>query len=181
MPLLVSVLVSPLLLAFRSSLDAAVGAASSECPSRDEHCFLSDSDMAPVQPRSPSDHERLSPISRVLLAGNRKATLWSLQRRHHVTARSSLAPQDDADAEVARVYAKLVAAQLGDVLASAMGGGTGGKAWSGGSPGKTGGKNLPPRAVAASGAQDTARATRTGAERAQRSLCRQSVGLARAK
>lgn len=66
----------------------------------DEHCFLSDSDMAPVQPRSPSDHERLSPISRVLLAGNRKATLWSLQRRqHHVAARSSLAPQDDTDAD----------------------------------------------------------------------------------
>lgn len=91
-----------------SSLDSpdglAVAGASSECPSRDEHCFLSDSDMAPVQPRSPSDHERLSPISRVLLAGNKKATLWSLQRRHHVTTRSSLAPRDDAEADACEVF-----------------------------------------------------------------------------
>ena len=47
------------------------------------------------------DHERLSPISRVLLAGNKKATPWSLQRRqHYATARSSLsAPQDDAEVD----------------------------------------------------------------------------------
>ena len=45
--------------------------------------------------RSPTDHERLSPISRVLLTGRagKAASLWTLQRRGSFAMRNSLTPE----------------------------------------------------------------------------------------
>ena len=60
----------------------------------DESCaYVHDADMVPCR-RSPTDHERLSPISRMLLAGTSKpgkaVGLWTLQRRSTVGMSSSL-------------------------------------------------------------------------------------------
>ena len=58
--------------------------------------FAADFDMEPTRPaQSPTDHERLSPISRVLLTGRtgKAAGLWTLQRRSSFAMRSSLTPE----------------------------------------------------------------------------------------
>ena len=58
--------------------------------------FAADFDMEPTRPaQSPTDHERLSPISRVLLTGRtgKAAGLWTLQRRTSFAMRSSLTPE----------------------------------------------------------------------------------------
>jgi hypothetical protein len=61
----------------------------------DPSSFASDLDMEPTRPGSPTDRERLSPISRVLLTGRpgKAAGLWTRQRRNSLAMRSSLTPE----------------------------------------------------------------------------------------
>ena len=57
--------------------------------------FAADFDMEPTRPGSPTDRERLSPVSQVLLTGRpgKAAGLWTRQRRSSLAMRSSLTPE----------------------------------------------------------------------------------------
>ena len=85
--------------------------------------FVADFDMEPCR-RSPTDHERLSPISRVLLTGKpgKAPGLWTLQRRGSFATRGSSTPERSSltpDAALPRLQSTS-AGGAGSVAASRM-------------------------------------------------------------